>query len=38
MKLTGAQIIWECLVRQNVKYVFGYPLGKDFRERLYGIL
>ncbi len=24
---TGAQIIWECLVRENVKVVFGYPGG-----------
>ncbi len=27
MKLTGAQIIWECLVREGVKVVFGYPGG-----------
>jgi acetolactate synthase I/II/III large subunit len=27
MKRTGAQIIWECLVRQGVKVVFGYPGG-----------
>ncbi len=27
MKRTGAQIVWECLVRQGVKYVFGYPGG-----------
>ena len=27
MKLTGAQILWECLVRQGVKIVFGYPGG-----------
>src|SRR5258706_5048448 len=27
MKKTGAQIVWECLVRQGVKYVFGYPGG-----------
>ncbi len=25
MKLTGAKIVIECLVEQNVKYVFGYP-------------
>lgn len=25
--LTGAQIIWECLVREKVKTVFGYPGG-----------
>ncbi len=27
MKRTGAQIIWECLVREGVKTVFGYPGG-----------
>jgi len=27
MKRTGAQIVWECLVRQGVKVVFGYPGG-----------
>src|SRR5438477_1388355 len=27
MKLTGAQIIWEALVRQGVTDVFGYPGG-----------
>jgi acetolactate synthase-1/2/3 large subunit len=27
MRLTGAQILWECLVREGVKYVFGYPGG-----------
>src|SRR5260221_7960196 len=27
MKRTGAQIVWECLMRQGVKYVFGYPGG-----------
>lgn len=27
MKLTGAEIIWECLKRQNVDVVFGYPGG-----------
>jgi acetolactate synthase I/II/III large subunit len=25
--LTGAQILWECLVRQGVEVVFGYPGG-----------
>jgi acetolactate synthase-1/2/3 large subunit len=25
--LTGAQILWECLVRQGVSVVFGYPGG-----------
>jgi len=29
MKLTGAQIIWECLVREGVKTVFGYPGGAN---------
>ncbi|MGI9104297.1 MAG: biosynthetic-type acetolactate synthase large subunit [Terriglobales bacterium] len=27
MKKTGAEIVWECLVRENVNYVFGYPGG-----------
>jgi acetolactate synthase-1/2/3 large subunit len=27
MKRTGAQIVWECLVRQGVKVIFGYPGG-----------
>ena len=27
MKLTGAQILWDCLVREGVKDVFGYPGG-----------
>ncbi len=27
MKLTGAQILWECLVREGVSTVFGYPGG-----------
>jgi acetolactate synthase-1/2/3 large subunit len=27
MKRTGAQIIWECLAREGVKTVFGYPGG-----------
>jgi acetolactate synthase-1/2/3 large subunit len=26
-KLTGAQILWDCLVRQGVNAVFGYPGG-----------
>jgi acetolactate synthase-1/2/3 large subunit len=26
-KLTGAQILWECLVRQGVTEIFGYPGG-----------
>jgi len=29
MKLTGAQVIWECLVREGVKTVFGYPGGAN---------
>ncbi len=27
MKRTGAELIWECLVRQGVEVVFGYPGG-----------
>lgn len=27
MKLTGAEILWECLVREGVETVFGYPGG-----------
>jgi acetolactate synthase I/II/III large subunit len=27
MKKTGAEIVWECLVREGVSYVFGYPGG-----------
>src|SRR5512132_1494438 len=27
MKLTGAQILWECLVREGVTDIFGYPRG-----------
>ena len=26
-RLTGAEIIWECLVREGVDVVFGYPGG-----------
>jgi len=29
MKLTGAQIVWECLMREGVKTVFGYPGGMN---------
>ncbi len=29
MKRTGAQIVWECLVRQGVEVVFGYPGGAN---------
>lgn len=27
MKLTGAEIVWECLLREGVDLVFGYPGG-----------
>ncbi len=27
MKLTGAEIIWECLIREGVDIVYGYPGG-----------
>ena len=27
VKLTGAEIIWECLIREGVNVVFGYPGG-----------
>src|SRR6187549_2325350 len=27
MRLTGAEILWECLVREGVEVVFGYPGG-----------
>ena len=26
-KLTGAEIIWECIIRENIDVVFGYPGG-----------
>ena len=29
MKFTGAQIIWECILREGVKTVFGYPGGAN---------
>jgi acetolactate synthase-1/2/3 large subunit len=29
MKRTGAQIVWECLVREGVDIVFGYPGGAN---------
>ncbi len=29
MNYTGAQIVWECLMRQGVKVVFGYPGGAN---------
>src|SRR5438270_11703152 len=27
MKKTGAEIIWECVVREGTTHVFGYPGG-----------
>src|SRR5713226_2705343 len=27
MKKTGGEIIWECLKREGVKHIFGYPGG-----------
>jgi acetolactate synthase-1/2/3 large subunit len=27
MKRTGAQVIWECMMREDVKTIFGYPGG-----------
>lgn len=29
MKYTGAQILWECLLREGVQVVFGYPGGAN---------
>lgn len=29
MKRSGAQIIWECLVKENIKVIFGYPGGAN---------
>jgi acetolactate synthase-1/2/3 large subunit len=29
MQRTGAQIIWECLIREGVRTVFGYPGGAN---------
>ena len=29
MKKTGAQIVWECLTREGVEVVFGYPGGAN---------
>lgn len=29
MKLIGAEILWECLVREGVEVVFGYPGGAN---------
>ncbi len=28
MELTGAQMVWECLIREGVDVVFGYPGGQ----------
>ncbi len=47
MKLTGAQIIWESLIQQEVGVVFGYPGGAilptydalyDYRDRIHHVL
>ena len=27
MQLSGAEILWECLVREGVEVVFGFPGG-----------
>src|SRR5512145_1079129 len=29
MKKTGAQILWECLIQEGVRVVFGYPGGAN---------
>lgn len=29
MKMTGAEILWECMVREGVEVVFGYPGGAN---------
>jgi acetolactate synthase-1/2/3 large subunit len=29
MKLKGAEIVWECLTREGVEVVFGYPGGAN---------
>jgi acetolactate synthase I/II/III large subunit len=29
MKLSGAEILWECIVREGVEVVFGYPGGAN---------
>src|SRR3989304_431946 len=29
MKKTGAEILWECVVREGVEVVFGYPGGAN---------
>ena len=46
-KMKGAEIVWECLVREGVKTVFGYPGGSilpvydalaDYRDRVHHVL
>jgi acetolactate synthase-1/2/3 large subunit len=27
MQMTGAQVLWECLEREGVKHIVGYPGG-----------
>lgn len=29
MKKSGAQIVWECLVKENIEVIFGYPGGAN---------
>ena len=31
MKLTGSEIVAECLIEQGVDTVFGYPGGNNFK-------
>src|SRR3972149_5952983 len=47
MKLTGAQIIWETLIQQDARLVFGYPGGAilptydalyDYQDRIRHVL
>ena len=47
MKRTGAQIIWECLIQEGVKTVFGFPGGQiiltydaltDYTDRIHHVL
>src|SRR5690349_9595142 len=47
MKLTGAQIIWESLIQQDARLVFGYPGGAilptydalyDYQDRIRHVL
>ena len=46
-ELTGAEIVWECLVHEGVRTVFGYPGGTilpvydaltDYRDRIHHVL